>query len=607
MKKFGALLLFVMLVQVVCAAHYITGWVEDALDGEGADGKTVVLWNPSVGMLDNSSDIVGTGGSSGVSGVYLIDCELLGGGCSENDILSLKIFGESYVSWIVNVTVSLFGYDVAGNLSLNSPPDVDLIFPVDGGNVSGDIDFNCSFFDYDDNIERVSLWGNWSGSWVEVANVTSGFGAGYIIFDRVLTEGSYKWNCLVEDDLGIGSFASGNNSFFVDTRAPIITEVVAEDTNICGFGYIDVNCSVYDENLTIGSVIIQSISPGSSLANYSASFVSGSTYSASVNVDEIGNWSFRCFANDSVGNMNSFLSGLVGVESGKPELFIVGDVVAFDKSPSVEGELVNVSVNVSNSGCAGSGSFVVGFFDNDGNFDNRTVSVGAKGFLNVSSLWATKIGLSEISVYVDSNGIIDEDNESNNTANNSLYLKAWQEIYGNMSLDKVLGGDGSNNMSLWLGEVGFAGNVFVADSESDVSWISLQAIGRTKAGLLSSIDFDEIDSILGMGSYNDSIYEIFSASKLDNFSVFQRDIANVSYVNSSENGNFVTGILWDMSDSLDSEYDSSESEDIVFVARVNRGQVGSYGIYDYEISVPSKLRSYDGTDESNVYLYYDLN
>jgi len=94
---------------------------------------------------------------------------------------------------------------------------------------------------------------------------------------------------------------------------------------------------------------------------------------------------------------------------------------------------------------------------------------------------------------------------------------------------------------------------------------------------------------------------------LGNFSVFQRDIENVPYVNSSSNGNFVTGILWDMSDSVDSEYDSGEGEDVIFVAKVNLGKVGTYGVYDYEIDIPSKLRGYDGTDESNVYLYYDLN
>ena len=606
MKKLGVFLMLVVLVQMVCAVYNITGWAEDALDGENVDGKDVLLWNPSVGISDNVSDVVGTTGNSGVSKAYLIDCDLLAGGCSTDDILSLKIFAGRYISWIVNVTVSGSSPDSPGNLSLNSPPSVDLASPVNGGNVSGSVDFNCSFSDYDDNIDRVALWGNWSGSWIEEANVTSGFGDGYIIFNEDITQGRYKWNCFVEDELGIGSWDSSNNSFFVDTTLPVVYGVVSEEPEVCGFDNVTVNCSVYDSDTGVGSVIIQTTSPGSDLTNYSASWVSGDVYRANVSFDSIGDWEIECFANDSVGNLNSSSGEDVGVFSGNAELEVFGNVVGFNLSPSVENEIVNVSVNVSNLGCVASGTFTVGFSDNDGNFKNETVSVGSHGFLNVSALWFTKIGLSNISVHLDLLENVSEDNESNNVANNSIYLEAWQDIYGNMSLDKLLSGWGKN-MSFWGGEEGFAGSVFVADSESDVEWVSLQAIGRTKAGLVSSNDFSEIDSILEMGSFNDSVYEVFSVSELDNFSVFQRDIANVSYVNSSANGNFVTGILWDMSDSADSEYDSGEEEDVVFVAKVNRGKVGSYGVYDYEICVPSKLRSYDVADEANVYLYYDLN
>jgi len=595
----------VMLFQLGSSAHYISGWVEDALDGESADGKGVVLWNPSVGISDNLTDIVGATGNSGVSGVYMIDCELLDGGCGVSDILSLKIFGARYVSWIVNVTVSGAGYDVPGNLSLNSPPSVVLVSPENSGYAPGSVDFNCSFFDYDGNIARVSLWGNWSGAWTEEGVVTSGFEDGYLIFNEDIVEGNYEWNCFVEDDLGIESSNESNNSFFVDTTLPMISEVTSV-SDVCGFASIPVDCSTYDLGSGIGSVIIQSVSPGNELVNYSASWVSGDVYRASVTVDSIGDWSFGCFVNDSVGNLNYSSSEDVSVLSGNPELFVVGDFVGFDVIPSVEGEIVNVSVNVSNIGCVDSGNFVVGFYDSDGSFENKSVSISALSSLNVSSSWTTKIGSNDISVYVDLDGVVAEDNESNNVATRLAYLKAWQGIYGNLSLDKVLGSE-SVNMSFWADEEGIVGNIFVADSEADVEWNSLQAIGRTKTGVGSSNDFSEIDSILEMGSYNDSVYESYSSSGLDNFSVFQRDIENVPFVNSSSNGNFVTGILWDMSDSSDSEYDSVEGEDVVFVAKVNRGEVGSYGVYDYEISIPSMLRSYEDVDEVIVYLYYDLN
>ena len=166
-------------------------------------------------------------------------------------------------------------------------------------------------------------------------------------------------------------------------------------------------------------------------------------------------------------------------------------------------------------------------------------------------------------------------------------------------------------MSFWYDEPNFGGNVFVADTESQVQWTSLQAIGRTKSGTISSNDFSEIDNFIGSSGYNDSVYLTFTNSgtpkSLANLNVFQNYIENVPVINSSSGGNFATGILWDTSDSLDDEYDLGEGEDIVFVTQINQGSVGEYGAYDYEIDVPSKLRSYNDGEESQIYLYYDLN
>jgi len=45
---------------------------------------------------------------------------------------------------------------------------------------------------------------------------------------------------------------------------------------------------------------------------------------------------------------------------------------------------------------------------------------------------------------------------------------------------------------------------------------------------------------------------------------------NVPIVNSTINRNFVSGILWDSSDSVDEEFNSTEGEDIVFITKVNK-------------------------------------
>jgi hypothetical protein len=602
MKKLWILFVVLFFVQTACAAHYISGWVNDALDGESADGKSVILWNPSVGIMDNLTDIVGPTGNSGTNSVYFIDCEALSSGCLIDSILSLKIFGERYLSWIVNVTVTGAGYDLVDNLSLNSPPTASLIFPLDSGVTDSSVDFNCSFFDYDDNLERVSLWGNWSGSWVEEDFITSGFENGYFVFSEVLVQGNYKWNCYVEDEFGVGGFDISNNSFFVDTTPPNVWDVTSV-TDVCGFGAVPVECSVSD-NFEVGSVIIRTTSPAGILTNYSAQFISENVYRANVGLDEAGSWGFDCLANDSVGNWNYSVGENVSVGSMNPEISFYGGV-EFSGSPSVEGEVLQFSVNVTNFGCVGSGNFVVGFFDDGINFQNETVFIGVDSYEIVVGNWVVDIGSSNISVFADLEDVLDEDNESNNLVSGFAYLKAWQGIYGNVSLDVSLAG-GSQQMGYWSGVDSFAGNVFVTDSEASVEWNSLQAVGRTKLGGLSSGDFIEIDSLLGMSSYNDSINNIYSGAEVSSFNVFGGDIENVSVVDSDLNGNFVTGILWDMSDSVDSEYDFGEKEDVVFVAKVNRGVGGSYGVYDYEISVPSKLRSYDTIDEERVYLYYDL-
>ena len=613
-REIVVVLFLVFFVQFSSAAHYISGYVNDALDGESANGKIVTLWNYTAGQSDNLTDIVGVTGNSGVSNVYLIDCEMLNGGCSVGDILSLKIFGTNYITEIVNVTVSSAGYDAVPNLTLNSPPTAILNYPVNFGNVSENVDFNCSYNDHDENIVRVALWGDWLGGWQEIESRNLGPNSGSVIFSKILTQDNYKWNCQVEDELGVMDFSFSNNSFFVDTTAPVINFVTPESLDVCGYGSIEVNCSAYDENLTIGSVIIESISPTNDKVNYSASFVSGNIYRSNVLVNSIGDWNFTCFTNDSVGNMNSLTSDSVEVLSGNAELLFTSGIVNFDKTPTAENEVINVSVTLENIGCGVAKNLIVGFFDGEKfsgfNFDNKTVSIGAKSTINVSALFSTKIGISNIFVYADLEDSITEDNESNNEANNSLYLKSWQKVFGNLSVDKILMGDGIN-MNFWSGETSFNGNVFIADTESQIEWTQLQAIGRTKTDAVSSDDFSELDNFLGMNQYNDSIYDLFtdagSPKTLSNLNVFKRDINNVAIVNTSVSGNFATGILWDMSDSANAEYDSVEGEDVVFVTQINRGAVGEFGVYDYELEVPAKLRSYDDGEESEIYLYYDLN
>jgi len=143
MKFLILVFLLLLIVPTVSAAHYIVGIVNDARDGMGANGHTVVLWNPIAGEDDNLTDIIGPSGNSGADNIYMIDCELLNITCNIGDEMRIEVMdnGDSYITNYTNVTVTGAGYDVAENLTLNSPPNITLITVDDSITVpAGEID-----------------------------------------------------------------------------------------------------------------------------------------------------------------------------------------------------------------------------------------------------------------------------------------------------------------------------------------------------------------------------------------------------------------------------------------------------------------------------------
>ncbi len=117
------LLATILIMPFASSAHWIAGYVEDALDSTSPDGRIVRLWNPI-----NAQEIfttIGTSGTSGTSNVYMIDCEMLTTPCKVGDILNLTIQNDisGYtVKKTTQVTVTGAGFDKAENMSLNTPP-----------------------------------------------------------------------------------------------------------------------------------------------------------------------------------------------------------------------------------------------------------------------------------------------------------------------------------------------------------------------------------------------------------------------------------------------------------------------------------------------------
>jgi hypothetical protein len=613
-KKWGStvsrivlvLTLIVFVSSFVSAANYVVGYVNDALDGEPADDKYVVLWNPENGKSDNLTDIVGVNGTSGSPNTYMIDCELLSTPCSLGDEMRMEVYdrGDNYVSNYTNITVTVSEYDFADNLSLNSPPSVGIVYPYFEFVNDDPIKINCSFSDLDSSFGEINLYSNFSGDWelVDTELVVDG----YSVFYENVSGGEYEFYCEANDYLVFESTL--NQSLIVDRTSPILHNSGLNESFFCGNTSLRMSCNLSDDYF-MDSVWFSVVSPlGTS--NYTATNVSISNYVYDLIVGEKGVWNVSCFYNDTAGNLEESFVDSFYQYSGLSELTFNSSDINFSNQNPWEDEIINITVNISNLGCVDADDFITSFFFGDPIFENYignvTVNVSALSSYVAYVEFVSLVGVNDVFVKADNTEIIGEDFENNNINNSILYVGAWQEFYGNISSVKVIGSF-SDYLGEWGNDTNPIGNVFMADSESNIEWSKLLAIGRNITGFNASNDFSEIDSVLGMEGYLDSVVGVYGDSVLEDFVVSNINITNVSVIQSTDNDNFRTGILWDSSDDSNGEFDSIEKEDLVFVSKINDNSTGKYGSYDYEIKIPVRLREYDGADIEEVYFYYELN
>jgi hypothetical protein len=213
--------------------------------------------------------------------------------------------------------------------------------------------------------------------------------------------------------------------------------------------------------------------------------------------------------------------------------------------------------------------------------------------------------LNEIYVVVDFYDGFTEFDEENNFGNKNVSVGAWQFFYGDINQESKFALAGSGEIVTWNISSFDRGSIFVADSESIISWNDLTALGKNLIDGDTVDDFSNVDSLLSMIGFEDSISNLYLGEET-NFSVFGKIINEVPITNSTNNSNFVTGILWDGGDDEGNyEFDVGDSEDLIFVTKLNENSQGAYGVYDYELRVPAKLREYAG-EESEVVFYVEL-
>jgi len=292
----------------ISAAHFVVGYVNNALDGTGANGKTVILWNPANGINDNLTDIVGPTGNSGSDKIYMIDCELLNAPCLVGDEIRVKIINNSdnYISDYINITITGSGFDVMSNLTLNSPPvfanitvddsfsspvgEIDLtpatttkvtcggiIYEYDGNeslmNVTSEF-FDNSLSFYGDNNDNNLHYSNSSCSLnLSYGNKTeASFNCG---FQVEYYANSGNWNCTVKatDNLSISKTNSNktkiNTLLAIGVPSPTdygkinATSVSPEFTiNVTNYGNAIINLSLNGYAGTIGDGYAMNCSKG---------------------------------------------------------------------------------------------------------------------------------------------------------------------------------------------------------------------------------------------------------------------------------------------------------------------------------------------------------
>jgi hypothetical protein len=330
------------------------------------------------------------------------------------------------------------------------------------------------------------------------------------------------------------------------------------------------------------------------------------------------NWSVNC--TDALGNMNKSVTRRVNII--RPDLIITSENISFSNTNPKEGENISINATVYNMGGSDALNVIIQFFlGNPGsggaqineNFTaNITERSGAtpNGTFNVN--WIVPgPGPFAIFVVIDpptaTNGSVNETNESNNKAKNTVNVPAYHYFHGMVENNILLGNPFNQSIYYYAGLTNVTGNIFVTDEDSTVSFSSLQAIGRDVNNNSISNDYNDTDTALNMTGYNDSIRVLWTGStdmptQAMSVDVFGRQINNMPIIESTNTSSFITGMLWDASDG-NTQYNGTQ--DLVFITLINKSQQGAYGAYDYEIRVPANLKNYRGAG-ANVEFYWEI-
>ncbi|MFH1802006.1 MAG: DNRLRE domain-containing protein [archaeon] len=538
---------------------------------------------------------------------------------SDSDVVHYALVGDGLHFWNVTCVDEASNFNVSEiiNFTIEAPPNVTLVSPNNGAYIN----YTDTVFVYlpEDpiGITNCSIYidGVFNDTDTSVtANENNNFTVSNIL------EGYHNWTVECVDAIpDYNLYRAPVWNLTMDRTSPNITlSSPGDGENVLGAPTF--NFSVednYDDQMDCGIYI-------DGVFNVSTSVNNGSSTSQTISGLDLGDHSWNVSCVDNASNLGWSATWSFNVTFS--DLYVNESSLVFNDSSPTENQTIQINATVYNLASVGIYNVTVSFYD--GHPSSGGAQIGTNQTINyIGSLsqevatveWNADLGTSVIFVFVDppteSNGSIEEWDETNNEANKSISVGGWHFVVGDISaLSEFDLAEGITNKSVkrWTAVNYESGNLYVADEDSSVSWTTLQALGKDSSDADASNDFDDIDNLLSMTGFADSVSNLYlnstgDISQLDTYVIFKGSVDEVPITNSTNNTNFFTGILWDFSDDVgDGEYSIDDVEDLVFVTEIQKDLTGAYGVYDYELRIPATLREYKVAGSREVVLYAEL-
>lgn len=500
---------------------------------------------------------------------------------------------------------TLTNFDTLINITIKdtTAPNITLLYPS-GINWINTLSVQFSYIVQDNsNLENCSLYVDGNLKQTEITpirNIT-------LYFTELLNEGINFWN-ITCTDASPENYAgySITKNISIDSVAPVIILSTPTNTTRTDNGTINFSYNIFENasginncSLLVNNTILFTDYNTNGTMMHTQSFSPASYY-----------WQVECY--DYAGNYN--ISEIYYFDIIIPDLKIGSSDIYFEYTSLVEGNIANVSANISNIGTMNATNVVVRFYLGDPDIsgvqigDDKLIAfIDSSETVTLKENFTLAKGINSIYVVVDppiaTNGSIVELNESNNKANNSISISSWQVYYGNKNYLLALG---TNSIVYLIWNINNSLNLLFSETQTTFDWTRLQALGRDINNNTALNDFSEADTALNLTGYYDSIYELYTTLgnpiKTLNYSVAGNDIIHVPVAESTNNTNFYTGILWDTTDG-GLEYDGSQ--DLIFITHISGNAEGKYGHYNYEARVPATLKDYK-LNSGTITIYSEL-